>query len=222
VNLSECASATSRWRWQDRHRPHPLGDAWRADRDQRASARARARSRSSTTASSRTSANCAKRLLEADGARNAKPIQKRSSPISSPASSTAAVAPIAAEEHAETHLHGALSRSAFLFDGQEDLLIGARKGSPLASRPWRGRDVSRLRRHRARRPSPIAITYLEEGDWVVVTAGGRRDLLPPRASQVERARPCASRHRCTRSKRATPALHGQGDRRTAGSGLAIR
>ena len=42
-----------------RHRPHPLGDAWRADREQRASARDRPASRSCTTASSRISASCA-------------------------------------------------------------------------------------------------------------------------------------------------------------------
>ena len=38
---------------------------------------------------------------------------------------------------------------AFLFTGKDDLLIGARKGSPLAIGYGRGRDVSRLGRHRA-------------------------------------------------------------------------
>ena len=35
---------------------------------------------------------------------------------------------------------------AFLFAGEHDLLIGARRGSPLADRLWRRRDVPRLRR----------------------------------------------------------------------------
>ena len=49
-----------------RHRPHALGDAWPADREQRASARDRSASPSCTTASSRISANCAEEL-EAKG-----------------------------------------------------------------------------------------------------------------------------------------------------------
>ena len=39
---------------------------------------------------------------------------------------------------------------AFLFAGDEDQLIGARHGAAARDRPRRGRDVSRLRRHRAR------------------------------------------------------------------------
>jgi glutamine---fructose-6-phosphate transaminase (isomerizing) len=37
---------------------------------------------------------------------------------------------------------------AFLFGGEDDLLIAARQGAPLRCRPWRGRDVSGIRCHR--------------------------------------------------------------------------
>ena len=47
------------------------------------------------------------------------------------------------------HFVGAFAL-AFLFNGEEDLLIAARRGSPLAIGYGDGRNVSRLRRHRAR------------------------------------------------------------------------
>ncbi|MEZ5750668.1 MAG: glutamine--fructose-6-phosphate transaminase (isomerizing) [Paracoccaceae bacterium] len=57
---------------------------------------------------------------------------------------------------------------AFLFEGEEDLLIGARKGSPLAvghgdGEMYLGSDAIALA------PMTDRITYLEEGDWVVLT-----------------------------------------------------
>ena len=60
---------------------------------------------------------------------------------------------------------------AFLFDGEEDLLIGARKGSPLAvghgdGEMYLGSDAIALS------PFTDRITYLEEGDWTVVTRSG--------------------------------------------------
>ena len=60
---------------------------------------------------------------------------------------------------------------AFLFDGQEDLLIGARKGSPLAvgfgdQEMYLGSDAIALA------PLTDTITYLEDGDWVVVHRHG--------------------------------------------------
>lgn len=56
----------------------------------------------------------------------------------------------------------------FLFDGEEDLLIAARKGSPLAigygkGEMFVGSDAIALA------PMTNRISYLEEGDWAVVT-----------------------------------------------------
>ena len=58
---------------------------------------------------------------------------------------------------------------AFLFAGEHDLLIGARRGSPLAigygdGEMFLGSDALALA------PLTRRITYLEEGDWAVVTA----------------------------------------------------
>ncbi|MTI45736.1 glutamine--fructose-6-phosphate transaminase [Roseibium hamelinense] len=60
---------------------------------------------------------------------------------------------------------------AITFDGYEDLLIGARKGSPLAvghgeGEMFLGSDAIALS------PFTDRITYLEEGDWVVLTREG--------------------------------------------------
>ncbi len=60
---------------------------------------------------------------------------------------------------------------AFLFEGQEDLLIGARKGSPLAvgigdGEMYLGSDALALA------PFTNLIAYMEEGDWVVLNRKG--------------------------------------------------
>ncbi len=57
---------------------------------------------------------------------------------------------------------------AFLFTGHDDLMIGARKGSPLAigygdSEMYLGSDAIALA------PFTDTISYLEDGDWVVLT-----------------------------------------------------
>ena len=61
----------------------------------------------------------------------------------------------------------------FLFEGEEDLLVAARKGSPLA--------IGHAEEHRemyvgsdaiALAPLTSRITYLEEGDWAVITRDG--------------------------------------------------
>ncbi len=66
--------------------------------------------------------------------------------------------------------HGAFSL-AILFAGQEDLMIGARLGSPLAvgfgeGEMFLGSDALALA------PMTQRIAYLEEGDWVELTRGG--------------------------------------------------
>jgi glucosamine--fructose-6-phosphate aminotransferase (isomerizing) len=60
---------------------------------------------------------------------------------------------------------------AFVFEGQQDLLIGARKGSPLAvgygdGEMYLGSDAIALA------PFTDTISYLEEGDWAVLHRGG--------------------------------------------------
>ncbi|WP_422376471.1 glutamine--fructose-6-phosphate transaminase (isomerizing) [Roseibium sp.] len=60
---------------------------------------------------------------------------------------------------------------AILFGGEDDLLIGARKGSPLAighgdGEMFFGSDAIALS------PFTDRITYLEEGDWAVLTRSG--------------------------------------------------
>jgi glucosamine--fructose-6-phosphate aminotransferase (isomerizing) len=69
-----------------------------------------------------------------------------------------------------SRLHGAFAL-CFLFDGEEDLMIAARKGSPLAighgqGEMFVGSDAIALA------PMTDQITYLEEGDWAVVTRAG--------------------------------------------------
>jgi len=60
---------------------------------------------------------------------------------------------------------------AFLFEGEDDLMIGARKGSPLAighgnGEMFLGSDAIALASMTDR------VTYLEEGDWAVLTRAG--------------------------------------------------
>ena len=62
---------------------------------------------------------------------------------------------------------------AFLFAGEEDLLIGARRGSPLAvgfgeGESYLGSDAIALA------PFTNRVAYLEEDDWVVLTRAGAR------------------------------------------------
>ncbi len=108
------------------------------------------------------------------------------------------LSPREAAEQTIARLEGAFAL-AFLFDGEEDLLIGARKGSPLAvghgdGEMFLGSDAIALSGMTDR------ITYLEEGDRVVLTrqgaeifdSAGRRANRPMRkvladATRVEKA-----------------------------------
>ncbi|GGG76009.1 glutamine--fructose-6-phosphate aminotransferase [isomerizing] [Salipiger pallidus] len=84
---------------------------------------------------------------------------------------------------------------AFLFDGEEDLMIAARKGSPLAighgdGQMYVGSDAIALA------PLTDTITYLEEGDWAVITRAGaqifdednRETARAPRKIRIDAAR----------------------------------
>ncbi len=78
--------------------------------------------------------------------------------------------PIEAARQTLKRLHGAFAL-CFLFDGEEDLIIAARKGSPLAighgkGEMFVGSDAIALA------PMTDRITYLEEGDWAVITRQG--------------------------------------------------
>jgi glutamine---fructose-6-phosphate transaminase (isomerizing) len=75
--------------------------------------------------------------------------------------------PIKAVELALPQLHGAFAL-AFLFEGQDNLLIGARQGAPLAvgygeDEMYLGSDALALA------PFTDSISYLEEGDWVILS-----------------------------------------------------
>ena len=77
------------------------------------------------------------------------------------------LAPRDAAEQTIARLEGAYAL-CFLFDGEEDLMIAARKGSPLAighgdGEVYVGSDAIALA------PLTDKITYLEEGDWAVLT-----------------------------------------------------
>jgi glucosamine--fructose-6-phosphate aminotransferase (isomerizing) len=93
----------------------------------------------------------------------------------SPAEAVAAALP---------RLRGAFAL-AFLFAGEEDLLIGARKGSPLAigygeGEMFLGSDAIALA------PFTDAISYLEDGDSAVLRRNGV-EVRDARGSKVERA-----------------------------------
>ena len=78
--------------------------------------------------------------------------------------------PIEAVAAALPKLKGAFAL-AFLFEGEEDLLIGARRGSPLAvgygdGEMYLGSDAIALA------PFTDSISYLEDGDWVALRRQG--------------------------------------------------
>lgn len=104
------------------------------------------------------------------------------------------LAPRDAAEQTIARLQGAFAL-CFLFEGEDDLMIAARKGSPLAighgeNEVYVGSDAIALA------PMTDQITYLEEGDWAVLTrtsveiidAHGRRANRPVRKIQIDAAR----------------------------------
>lgn len=97
----------------------------------------------------------------------------------------AGASPTEAARQTLKRLHGAFAL-CFLFDGEEDLLICARKGSPLAighgeGEMFVGSDAIALA------PMTDRITYLEEGDWAVITRAGAEifDAEDRRANRAE-------------------------------------
>jgi glucosamine--fructose-6-phosphate aminotransferase (isomerizing) len=92
--------------------------------------------------------------------------------------------PADAVQAALPRLRGAFAL-AFLFEGEDDLLIGARKGSPLAigygkGEMYLGSDAIALA------PFTETISYLEEGDWAVLSRKGVQ-VRDAAGKKVERA-----------------------------------
>ncbi len=101
----------------------------------------------------------------------------------------------------------------FLFDGELDLLIGARRGSPLAvgfgdDGVYLGSDALALA------PFATEIAYLEEDDWVTLTREKTHLLRRRRADRRARAPAVAGRLADGRQGQLPP-LHGQGNPRAA-------
>ncbi len=92
--------------------------------------------------------------------------------------------PVDAVAAALKQLRGAFAL-AFLFAGQDNLMIGARKGSPLAigygkGEMFLGSDAIALA------PFTDMISYLEDGDWAVLTRKGV-EIHSEQGKRVERA-----------------------------------
>ena len=93
--------------------------------------------------------------------------------------------PVDAAKATIAELEGAYAL-CFLFDGEPDLLVAARKGSPLAigwgeGEMFVGSDALALA------PMTDQITYLEEGDMAVITRAGAM-FMDAERNTVERAR----------------------------------
>ena len=111
-----------------------------------------------------------RRELEADGAKFS--TETDTEVIAHLVSSEMArgASPVDAVKAALPRLRGAFAL-AFLFAGEDNLLIGARKGSPLAigfgdGEMFVGSDAIALA------PFTDTVSYLEDGDWVIITRGG--------------------------------------------------
>jgi len=92
--------------------------------------------------------------------------------------------PVEAVKAALPRLRGAFAL-AFLFAGEDNLLIGARKGSPLAigygeDAMFVGSDAIALA------PFTDTVSYLDDGDWVVVTRAGA-EVHDAQGAVVQRA-----------------------------------
>jgi len=95
------------------------------------------------------------------------------------------LSPREAAKRTIARLEGAFAL-CFLFEGEEDLLVAARKGSPLAighgeeqNEMYVGSDAIALA------PMTSRITYLEEGDWAVITRAGAQ-IFDAEGQQVSR------------------------------------
>ena len=95
------------------------------------------------------------------------------------------MSPVDAVAAALPRLRGAFALG-FIFSGEENLLIGARHGAPLAigfgqGETYLGSDALALA------PFTDAITYLDEGDWAILTRDGA-EIRDEAGARVERPR----------------------------------
>ena len=126
----------------------------------------------------------------------------------------AGMAPPAAVAETLGRLEGAFAL-AILFDGEDDLMIGARRGSPLAighghGEMFFGSDAIALA------PFTDRITYLEDGDWAVITRAGAT-VFDEAGKAVARPTVRTLATQPARRQGQPPSFHGEGDLRAAGS-----
>ncbi|MDX2264505.1 MAG: glutamine--fructose-6-phosphate transaminase (isomerizing) [Hyphomicrobiales bacterium] len=124
-----------------------------------------------------------RRRLEADGARFETETDTEAVVHLIGALRRAGAGPVEAVQGALKELHGAFAL-AIIFAGEEDLMIGARRGSPLAvgygqGEMFLGSDAMALA------PFTDRIAYLDEGDWVVLTRAGA-DIRDETGAPVKR------------------------------------
>ena len=125
------------------------------------------------------------------------------------------LSPAEAVQAALPRLRGAFAL-AFLFAGEDDLLIGARKGSPLAvgygdGEMYLGSDAIALA------PFTDTISYLEDGDWAVLTRKGV-EVHDASRSAVERPVLKSNASGVPGRQGQSPPFHGEGNPRAAGGG----
>ena len=197
-----------------RHRPYPLGDPRRADRGERPSARHRPRGarpqrhhREFPRAEDRAGSG-RRDVRHRDRHRGHRPPDH-------PRARRWPLARRGASPRRSSRLRGAFA-IAVLFDGEDDLMIGARRGSPLAigyghDEMFFGSDAIALA------PFTDRITYLEDGDWAVLTRAGAV-IHDATGAVVERPIVHDRRLQPARRPRQLPPLHGEGDPRAAGGG----
>ena len=106
--------------------------------------------------------------------------------------------PQEAVQAALARLRGAFAL-VYLFEGEEDLLIGARQGAPLAigygdGEMYLGSDALALA------PFTDRVAYLEEGDWAVAHPQGRRNPRSERQAGSSAASSEAPPAACSRKR----------------------
>ncbi len=122
--------------------------------------------------------------------------------------------PAEAVEAALPRLRGAFAL-AFLFEGEEDLLVGARKGSPLAvgygdGEMYLGSDAIALA------PFTDTISYLEDGDWAVLSRKGAE--VRNEAGKTRQSRGAEIHRLVVSGRQGQPSpFHGEGNPRAARS-----